>query len=246
MSSSPTPSPTKGGDESGNPERPGRTWQLEGEPEGAPVRMWYAQVSLPSPTGEGVGRRSWNLGLSSPFPLSKALPGTEAPRQEHGSSYSPGTQRGEAGPGEGHVATGALPTPSQSCNPTLPLWLPFPSRGLWPPCCWTPLGWPPAMGQGLPSLLPLAQFFIPGPFSRSAGGNSISFSQSCCLLHARVLCSWGQPEVTCGLGTQTQTQTQTLWRLPLPPALPWELVGERIGGSGRPVTRCPCTEWRYG
>lgn len=132
-----------------------------GGAEGVPMRMWCAQVSLPSPTGEGVGRRSWNLGLSSPFPLSKALPGTEAPRQEHGSSYSPGTQRGEAGPGEGHVATGALPTPSQCCNPTLQLWLPFPSRGLWPPCCWTPLGWPPAMGKGLPSLLPLAQLFIP-------------------------------------------------------------------------------------
>lgn len=138
------------------------TLELEGEPEGAPVRMWCAQVSLPSPTGEGVGRRSWNLGLSSPFPLSKALPGTEAPRQEQGSSYSPGTQRGEAGPGEGHVATGALPTPSQSCNPTLQLWLPFPSRGLWPPCCSTPLGWPPAMGKGLCSL-PLAQLFIQVP-----------------------------------------------------------------------------------
>lgn len=174
--------------------------KLEGEPEGAPVRMWCAQVSLPSPTEEGVGRRSWNLGLSSPFPLSKALPGTEAPRQEPGSSYSPGTQRGEAGPGEGHVATGALPTPSQSCNPTLQLWLPFPSRGLWPPCCWTPLGWPPAMGKGLPSLLPWPQLSIP---VRSADQQVaiplVSPRAACCLLH------WGQLEVTCGLGTQTQT-----------------------------------------
>lgn len=132
--------------------------ELEGEPEGAPVRMWCASQLERE---WRVGRRSWNLGLSSPFPLSKALPGTEAPRQEHGSSYSPGTQSGEAGPGEGHVATGALPTPSLSCNPTLQLWLPFPSRGLWPPCCWTPPGWPPAMGKGLPSLFPLARLRIP-------------------------------------------------------------------------------------
>lgn len=125
------------------------------------MRLWCACVPSQLEREWRVGRRSWNLGLSSPFPLSKALPGTEAPRQEHGSSYSPGTQRGEAGLGEGHVATGALPTPSLSCNPTLQLWLPFPSRGLWPPCCWTPPGWPPAMGKGLPSLLPLAQLCIP-------------------------------------------------------------------------------------
>lgn len=158
--------------------------ELEGEPEGAPVRMWCASQLERE---WRVGRRSWNLGLSSPFPLSKALPGTEAPRQEHGSSYSPGTQSGEAGPGEGHVATGALPTPSLSCNPTLQLWLPFPSRGLWPPCCWTPPGWPPAMGKGLPSLLPLARLRlrIPVLVSRSAGGNSISFFWSCCLLLPR-------------------------------------------------------------
>lgn len=148
------------------------------------MRMWCAQVSLLGPIGEGVGRRSWNLGLSSPFPLSKALPGTEAPRQEHGSSYSPGTQRGEAGPGEGHVATGALPTPSQSCNPTLQLWLPFPSRGLWPPCCWTPSRLATSHGEGAPLSSSLGSAFHPSPFSRSAGGNSISFSQTCCLLHA--------------------------------------------------------------
>lgn len=207
--------------------------ELEWEPEGAPVKMWCAQVSLPSPTAEGVGRRSWNLGLSSPFPLSKALPGTEAPRQEHGSSYSPGTQRGEAGPGEGHVATGALPTPSQSCNPTLQLWLPFPSRGLWPPCCWTPLGWPPAMGKGLRSL-PLAPLFHPSPLCRSAGGNSISFSQSCCLLHACVPGASRRSRVGWG------TETQTLWRFPSTPAPPWELAGERIAVSNRPVTLFPC------
>lgn len=199
--------------------------ELEGEPEGAPVRMWCAsQLERES----RVGRRSWNLGLSSPFPLSKALPGTEAPRQEHGSSYSPGTQSGEAGPGEGHVATGALPTPSLSCNPTLQLWLPFPSRGLWPPCCWTPPGWPPAMGKGLPSLLPLARLRLHIPVRSADQQVAIPLVSS----GAAACCSRGQSEVTRGLGTQTQT----LWRealLPSPTPPLWALAGERIGCEPR-------------
>lgn len=102
---------------------------LEGEPKGAPVRMWCAQVSLPSPTGEGVGSREKELesgALLSLPPLQSSAwhGGSQAGTRLQLQPRNP-ERRGWPGGGSRGYRSPPHPLPELQPNPTALAALPF-------------------------------------------------------------------------------------------------------------------------